>query len=84
MPDDTKVYRIIKREDDRNVLQRDIDNLIQWSETWLMELNTEKCKCLAIKKKYSTATIGIIFDEGLNFDDHITEKINKANKVYGL
>ncbi len=33
--DDTKVFRIIKDTQDKQLLQQDMDNLIDWSNRWL-------------------------------------------------
>ena len=46
-----------------------------------MEINGNKSVITNVNKEKD---IGIIFDEGLHFYDYITEKINKANKLYGL
>ena len=44
--DDTKLFRKIKGNGDKQQLQDDIDKLIKWSENWQMFFNFEKCKCL--------------------------------------
>ena len=44
--DDTKLFRKIKGNGDKQQLQGDIDTLIKWSEKWQMLFNFEKCKCL--------------------------------------
>ena len=41
--DDTKVYNT---SDNREKLQKDLDNLKHWSETWQLYFNRSKCKCL--------------------------------------
>ena len=33
--DDTKIYSVIKSFHDNFMLQKDLDNLMQWSRTWL-------------------------------------------------
>ena len=40
--DDTKIFRRVDSEEDRNVLQRDLDRLVQWSEMWQMKFNIAK------------------------------------------
>jgi len=37
-------------EKDRNVLQRDLDRLVQWSEMWQMKCNVAKCKVMHLGK----------------------------------
>ena len=44
--DDTKVFRKIKSDADRQHLQDDLNKLIEWSEIWQMLFNFGKCKCL--------------------------------------
>ena len=42
--DDTKVGRVVKDEKDREELQKDLDNLMEWSVEWQMLFNASKCK----------------------------------------
>ena len=44
--DDTKVFRKIKSDADRQQLQDDLNKLTEWSEKWQMLFNYGKCKCL--------------------------------------
>ena len=44
--DDTKVFRKIKSDADRQHLQDDLNKLIEWSEKWQMLFNLGKGKCL--------------------------------------
>ena len=44
--DDTKLFRHMKGNGDKQQLQDDIDKLIKWSEKWQMLFNFQKCKCL--------------------------------------
>ena len=54
--DDTKVWRVIKTDDDQKALQSDLDRLMEWSDKWLLKFNQEKCKVIYIgenlKKEY--------------------------------
>ena len=43
--DDTKVFRKVNTDGDKQHLQNDLDRLVKWSEKWQM-LNFGKCKCL--------------------------------------
>ena len=49
--DDTKLYRNIKVEDDRTILQEDLDSLFDWSAQWLLKFHPDKCKVLKIRNK---------------------------------
>ena len=44
--DDTKIFWMVDSEEDRNVLQRDLDRLVRRSEVWPMKFNVEKCKVM--------------------------------------
>ena len=48
--DDSKAYAEIKTEDDYRKLQKGIDDLVEWSNRWLMSFNSKKCKVLHIGK----------------------------------
>ena len=49
--DDTKVFRKINSEDDRRILQNDIDRMVEWSDTWLLTFHPDKCKVMRLGKK---------------------------------
>ena len=44
--DDTKVFRTVNNDGDKQHLQNNLDKLVKWSEKWQMLLNFGKCKCL--------------------------------------
>ena len=44
--DDTKFGRIIRTEEDQIKMQNDIEKLMEWAETWQMDLNSKKCKVM--------------------------------------
>ena len=48
--DDTKVFSINKSVVDIEQLQRDLDALETWSNTWLLKFHPEKCKKLHVGK----------------------------------
>ena len=49
--DDTKVFREVKSEDDRKILQNDIDRMVKWSNTWLLKFHPDKCKVMKLGSK---------------------------------
>ena len=44
--DDTKLFRKVNTDGDKQHLQNDLDRLVKWSEEWQMLFNFGKCKCL--------------------------------------
>ena len=44
--DDTKLFRKVNTDGDKQQLQNDLDRLVKWSEKWQMLFNFGKCKCL--------------------------------------
>ena len=41
--DDTKILSVVKTAEDKARLQADMDRIVDWTRTWLMELNVKKC-----------------------------------------
>ena len=48
--DDTKIFRLISSYDDAVELQADISRLEQWSDTWQLRFNHDKCHILTLGK----------------------------------
>ena len=46
--DDTKVFRKVTNDTDKQSLQDDLDKLVKWSEKWQMLFNFGKCKFIHI------------------------------------
>ena len=44
--DDTKLLGKVDSSEDRDLLQNDLDQLMQWSDRWQMPFNTLKCKIM--------------------------------------
>ena len=98
--DDTKLYHPIVSLTDQAVLQNDIENLMLWSQEWLLGFNENKCKVLHIGHKnpgYNYCMNGIILEEveeekdlgvlitkNLSFSKYIAKAAAKANSVLGL
>ena len=43
---DTKVFREIQSDEDRQKLQQDIDELLIWPKKWQLPFNESKCKVM--------------------------------------
>lgn len=48
--DDAKIYRIIRDDKDRELLQNDLHAMSIWSDTWLLSFHPDKLKKLAISR----------------------------------
>ena len=46
--DDTKVFNVIKDENDVQILQADLENLATWSSKWLLRFHPDKCKIMHV------------------------------------
>ena len=62
--------------EDSATLQKDLDRLTQWMETWLLRLNIGKCKAISYSRRpelhtsYSISAVAVenIKDLGVTFD----------------
>ena len=48
--DDTKLYGKANNDHDRQVIQRDLDSLLEWSDKWQMPFNSSKCIVMHLGK----------------------------------
>ena len=48
--DDTKIYLNINSDESRNILQKNLDALIEWTNEWLLKFNDDKCHVVHIGK----------------------------------
>ena len=48
--DDCLLYNIVKSTDDEAVLQRDLDQMVNWSHKWGMRFNPAKCSTLHLTR----------------------------------
>ena len=92
--DDTKIYRVITREDDHKELQKDLDILSDWSETWLLKFHPDKCKHMKItrnKKEENNPSFDLHNkkiqkveeekDIGVTIDSHLTFEKHISEKI---
>jgi len=92
-------YAITNNVDEEKVFQSNIDSLHAWSILNKMPFNTKKCKFIVFGKQehlptYSigghklecveeTKYLGVTMQSNLKFNTHISNQINKANKILG-
>ena len=98
--DDTKIFNKIQTIQDATILQDDLNILSDWSDQWLLRFHPEKCKLIHFGKNNPSSPytlksknlqsgnqekdIGVTIDKDLTFDNHIAEKVNKANSMFAL
>ena len=98
--DDTKVLETVTNEDDCKRLQKDLDDLVEWAETWKLKFNPEKCKLMHIgyrnnhynyymkghmlKKVETEKDLGVIMSHDLKPHANIEHHVKKANKMLGI
>ena len=51
--DDTKIFRTISDESDIDIIQKDLDELFNWSKLWLLKFHPDKCKVHIERQIYS-------------------------------
>ena len=98
--DDTKVFREIQSDEDRQKLQQDIDELLIWSKKWQLPFNESKCKVMHygktnrkadynlggvnIKEVSEEKDLGVTFDQQLRFGTNASKVVAAANSRLGL
>jgi hypothetical protein len=97
--DDTKLYAVVNKEEEQHSLQNDINNLVHWSDKWLLKFNKSKCKYVhlghATNTKYKMGEneinqvteekdLEVLIDDKLKFQQHINQQTKKANQRLGM
>ena len=98
--DDTKVFRRVNNDGDKQHLQNNLDKLGKWTEEWQMLFNFGKCKCLHtghgnldINNKMGNAVLGTTVKEKdfrvtISTDIKVSEQCgiaaSKGNQILGL
>ena len=98
--DDTKVYRNVSTQEDRRLLQSDLDAVSRWSDIWQLPFNADKCTVLHIgsrnpensyalnglqlSKTESEKDLGIYVDPDLRFRRQAAGAVAKASQVLAL
>ena len=98
--DDTKLFRKVNTDGDKQHLQNDLDRLVKWSEKWQMLFNFGKCKCLHtghgnlnVNYKMGATVLGTTVKEKdlgvtISADMKVSEQCgiaaSKGNQILGL
>ena len=98
--DDTKVFRKVTNDTNKQSLQNDLDNLVELSEKWQMLLNFGKCKCIHIghgnmDEEYKMGdavlgrttqekNLGVTFSADMKLSGQCGIAASKGNKMLGL
>lgn len=64
--DDCVLYMEIRKDDDKNILQTDLNNIASWCDNWLMDLNPNKYKFMTVYRQYDSSSMYILGDIELN------------------
>ncbi|CAM4564916.1 unnamed protein product [Lepidochelys kempii] len=96
---DTKLGGIANTEKDRNIIQEDLDDLVNWNNNNRMKFNSEKCKVMHLginnKNFYyklgmhhlevteEEKDLGVLVDHGMTMSRQCDMAVKKANAVLG-
>ena len=96
---DTKVFRKVSNDTDKQSLQDDLDKLIKWSGKWQMLFNFWKCKCIHIRygnmgEEYKMVNavlgrttqekdLGVTFSADMKVSEQCGIAASKGNKILG-
>ena len=98
--DDTKVFRRVNNDGDKQHLQNDLEKLVKWSEVWQILFNFGRCKCLHtghgnldVNYKMGDTVLGTTLKEKdlgvtISADMNVSEQCgivaSKGNQILGL
>ena len=93
--DDTKIYVKVGNMADVEKIQKDIDKLVGWSRTWLLNFNAGKCKVMHGRANYfmegteiqavsEEKDLGVVVDKKLRFSRNIAAAAACANRKLRL
>ena len=98
--DDTKLFRKVNTDGDKQHLQNDLDRLVKWSEKWQMLFNFGKCKCLhtghgnlnvnykmggtVLGTTVKEKDLGVTISADMKVSEHCGIAASKGNRILGL
>ena len=97
--DDSKLFRKISSQTDRQILQEDLNKLHEWSRKWLMSFNEQKCKVMyfgrnnpkhnyhlnnnLLEESTQEKDLGVYVTPDLKSETHVGKVAAKANSALG-
>ena len=97
--DDLKVFGVIEGKQNQEDFQSDLNKLVQWSETWQMKFNFDKCKVMHVGRVRMNTLytmggqelvqieqekdLGVIINNKLSVSDQVIEARKKALRMLG-
>ena len=98
--DDSKLCKNVCLENDRDILQRDLDRLNEWSQQWQMQFNVDKCSVIhlghknkqynyklgdkELKKSVKEKDLGVVVDSKMKFSEQCSVAVKSANSTLGM
>ena len=98
--DDTKLFRKVNTDGDKQHLQNDLDRLVKWSEKWQMLFNFGKCKCLHTRHRIFNVNykmgdtvlgttvkekdLGVTISADMKVSEQCGIAASKGNQILGL
>ena len=90
--DDTKLYRHIRCDHDRLLLQQNLNDIVEWMNKFLLKLNVDKCKVVSYGKhtttdyKYVVNSVALenlvtIKDLGVTFINNLRFSVHITDKI---
>lgn len=80
--DDTKVWSVIRDEKDCVNLQNDLNKISEWSDDWLLRLNTEKCKVMHVcTSRKKDNIVRHQYTMGDNNQEHVLESVESEKDL---
>ena len=98
--DDTKLLARMLNDEDKKILQNDLDEALKWSKEWLLDFNIDKCLVMHYglhnnKNQYSLngkilpgsdseRDLGVVFNTELKWTEQAIISSSKANQMIGI
>ena len=95
--EDTKLGNVARNHVDTEHLQKTIDELLVWADTWCMSFNTAKCKVLHLSRNNdkhvynmngidlqaveTEGNIGVLISSNLKPSQHCTQAATRASAI---